>query len=134
MWHRNLAALVLVILILLAGCAQKAEKSYQNVNAGALHGMIQNEKDIVLVDVREPFELEETGYIPGSVNIPVGQVEKRINEIPRDKKVVIICRSGRRSAEAAKLLTEKGYTNIYNLEGGIASWSYNRAQAKKAGD
>jgi len=96
--------------------------------------MIRNEKDITIIDVREPYELEETGYIPGSVNIPAGQIDKRMNEIPRDKKVVIVCRSGRRSAEAAKLLTGKGYTNIYNLEGGILSWPYEREQIKKAVD
>lgn len=123
-------ALALIILVLLlAGCAQKNGQSYQNIGAGELHGLLQKES-VALVDVREPEELEETGFIPGAVNIPLGQIEKRAVEISRDRKVVIYCRSGRRSAEAAKLLTEKGYTDVYNLEGGITAWPYDKTTNK----
>ncbi|HBV99284.1 MAG: hypothetical protein JL50_06490 [Peptococcaceae bacterium BICA1-7] len=122
-------ALALIILLLLAGCAQKTGQSYQNIGPEDLHSLLlQKNISVVLVDVREPGELEETGFIPGAVNIPLGQIEKRLGEISRDRKVVIYCRSGRRSAEAGKLLTEKGYTDVYNLEGGITAWPYDKTR------
>jgi rhodanese-related sulfurtransferase len=121
---RRTVAAVLILLFALAGCGQPAGRGYHNINAEELHSMLEKDSGLFLADVREPPELEETGVIPGTVNIPLGQVEKRMGEIPRDRVVVLYCRSGRRSAEAAKLLLEKGYEDVYNLEGGILGWSY----------
>ena len=128
---RKIALLLLIIAILLSGCAQNAAQSYQNITAKDLQGMLMNEKDFVLVDVREPYELEETGYIPGAVNIPVGQVEQKLNTLPKTGKLILYCRTGRRSAEVAKFLAGKGYPNVYNLEGGIVAWPYEKTQPKK---
>lgn len=125
---KKLALALIILVLLLAGCAQKTGQSYQNIGAEDLHSLLQKDSNIVLVDVREPGELEEEGFIPGAVNIPLGQIEKRMGEISRDRKVVIYCRSGRRSAEAAKLLVEKGYTDVYNLKGGITAWPYDKAR------
>lgn len=82
----------------------------------------------MLVDVREPQELAETGFIPGAVNIPLGQVGKNLDRLPKTGKLIIYCRSGRRSAEAARFLAGKGYTGVYNLEGGILAWPHEKAR------
>lgn len=75
-----------------------------------------------LVDVREPFEFE-IAQIGGKL-IPLKQVEERVEEIPFDKKVVVHCRSGVRSAKAIKQLENKyGFQNLYNLKGGILAWA-----------
>ncbi|MGB1319123.1 MAG: ThiF family adenylyltransferase, partial [Flavobacteriales bacterium] len=75
-----------------------------------------------LVDVREPFEFE-IAEIGGKL-IPLKQVEERVEEIPFDKKVVVHCRSGVRSAKAIKKLENKyGFQNLYNLKGGILAWA-----------
>ncbi len=74
----------------------------------------------LLVDVRTPGEFKE-GHIPGAVNIDLQRLGQRLNEIPRDKPVVLYCRSGQRSSVAAGMLAQAGYDNIYDL-GGIITW------------
>lgn len=79
---------------------------------------------IVLIDVREPQEfVGELGHIAGSSLIPVGEFTQRIAEVPKDQTVVFICRSGNRSAHAAAFAHEQGYTQIYNMKGGMLLWN-----------
>lgn len=74
-----------------------------------------------LVDVRTPAEFAE-GHIKGAVNIPLQDLEARAKELqPRTKTIVVYCRSGGRSARAAKLLEGKGYTKVYDL-GPMSAW------------
>lgn len=77
--------------------------------------------DVMILDVREQSEYD-AGHIPGVTLIPTGQVQNRLNEIPKDKPVIVTCRSGNRSAAVTKLLREQGYTNVHNMEGGIIAW------------
>ena len=74
-----------------------------------------------LIDVREPVEHAEE-HIVGAKLIPLGQHEQRSNEIDRKAPVVVMCRSGKRGAEAMKKLHALGITNVRNLEGGILAW------------
>ncbi len=85
------------------------------------YSMIMEEEDVFLLDVRTQAEYEE-GYIEGAVLIPVSELEKRLAEVPMDKKILVYCRSGRRSMTAAELLVNNGYTEVYNIQGGIISW------------
>lgn len=121
-----ISLLVLFIAFIIGGCAQKSTPGYQNIGSKELQTILQKEKDLLLVDVREPDELADTGFIPGAVNIPVGQVEKNLNSLPKTGKLIIYCRTGRRSASVADFLAGKGYTNVYNLEGGIVGWPYEK--------
>jgi rhodanese-related sulfurtransferase len=66
----------------------------------------------LLLDVREPKEREELGTIEGSVNIPIGQLEKRLNELPKDRLILTACNSGGRAARAAALLEKNGFKTI----------------------
>lgn len=78
----------------------------------------------VLIDVREPHEWEVANLADyGAKLIPLGQIEKRLDEIPRDTPVVVQCKSGGRSAKAQAKLVEAGYTNVRNLTGGILRWA-----------
>ena len=83
---------------------------------------IDAQEDFFLLDVREPNEFK-IGRIPGSTLIPLGEVPQRVNEIPRDKEIVVHCKMGGRSAKAAAFLRTQGYTNVKNLKGGILDWS-----------
>jgi len=74
-----------------------------------------------LIDVREPVEYAEE-HIVGAKLIPLGQLEQRSDEIDRKAPVVVMCRSGKRGAEAIKKLHALGITNVRNLEGGILAW------------
>ena len=76
---------------------------------------------LTLLDVREDWELA-VASVPGIVHIPMGQVADRIGELERDKEVVVMCRSGRRSLEVARFLQQNGFRTV-NLAGGILAWS-----------
>jgi rhodanese-related sulfurtransferase len=98
---------------------------FKNISAKELAKMMKNEKNLFLLDVRESFELMAFGKIPGVVNIPIGQVVSRINELPgKDEKIVVICQSGNRSYEVSHYLSKQGYMNIYNLDNGTSGWLY----------
>ena len=71
-----------------------------------------------LIDVREPDEVA-AGTLPGAVNIPLGDLPARVGELDRDRRVVLLCRSGARSTQAARFLTASGFTDVVNLAGGM---------------
>ncbi len=75
----------------------------------------------LLLDVREPFEYEQD-RIQDAVLIPLGTLSVRLNELPKDRPIVVYCRSGRRSAQAVAFLREQGFISAQNLSGGIISW------------
>ena len=74
-----------------------------------------------LVDVRTLEEFSG-GYIPGGPNISLQELQQKLNRIPKDKPVIVYCRSGNRSAYAANILKQAGYTEVYDL-GGIIDWA-----------
>jgi rhodanese-related sulfurtransferase len=74
-----------------------------------------------VLDVRAPEEFV-TGHVPGAVNIPYDQVAARLAEVPKDKDVVLYCRSGRRAGMAAEALAANGYTRLKHLEGDMTAW------------
>lgn len=73
-----------------------------------------------LIDVRTPVEYA-AGHIAGSINIPVEEIGARLSEVSQDKPVVLYCRSGNRSNQAAQILDGAGYSGVYDL-GGIGAW------------
>ena len=75
-----------------------------------------------LIDVREPFEYE-IARIDGATLIPLGEIFERLDELSGEQPIVVHCHSGKRSAQAARLLQQRGFANVYNLEGGIDAWS-----------
>ena len=77
--------------------------------------------DPIVIDVREDYELEETGTIKGAIHIPMNEVPNRLNEITKERETYILCRSGVRSYNVAKYLNELGYEAI-NLDGGIIDY------------
>lgn len=93
-----------------------------SVTVSELKSMIDNNEDFQLVDVREPYEYETANI--EALSIPLGEIPARHEEILKDKKVIVHCRSGVRSANAIAFLEQSyGYTNLYNLEGGIMAWA-----------
>ena len=74
-----------------------------------------------VLDVRTPEEFV-SGHVPGAVNIPYDQIAARLAEVPKDKDVVLYCRSGRRAGMAGEVLAENGYTRLQHLQGDIVAW------------
>ncbi len=76
----------------------------------------------LLVDVREKEEWD-AGHMPGAVHIPLGEIPDRLGELPRDRSIILTCRSGNRSGKVKDyLMDEHGYQNVHNLLGGILAW------------
>lgn len=84
---------------------------------------LRHEDDIEILDVRTPAE-HETERVPGSHNVPLGEVEDHVDDLTDidDDRIVVLCRSGQRSTEAAQRLRAAGMDNVVVLEGGIQAW------------
>jgi len=91
---------------------------YGDVTPVELKAELDAGKQLFLLDVREPHELE-ISKIDGVVAIPMGEVPARLDEIPKDADIVVICRSGGRSGNISGLLTEHGYTHVRNMVTGM---------------
>ncbi|HEY7910116.1 MAG TPA: rhodanese-like domain-containing protein [Thermomicrobiales bacterium] len=77
--------------------------------------------ETVLIDVREPEEYAH-GHVPGAINLPQAEIASRLDEVPKDRPVQMICQSGYRSLRSAQFLVQMGYDNITNVKGGTAAW------------
>ena len=101
---------------------------YVRINATQAKEMMTDTLEFVLLDVRTPEEFAE-GYIEGAILIPHTEIaERAITELPEKNILILVyCRSGRRSEEAARALLELGYTNVYDF-GGIIDWPYETTQ------
>jgi rhodanese-related sulfurtransferase len=77
---------------------------------------------MVLLDVREPFELA-IASVPGAVHIPMGQVPERLAELDPASEIVVMCKAGGRSLQVARFLESRGYGSVANLTGGTLAWS-----------
>jgi rhodanese-related sulfurtransferase len=104
-------AAIAVILVL------KAVAGSDRIDSEQAHELVKS--GATLVDVRSPDEFS-SGHIEGAKNIPVGNIAARAGEIPKDKPVVLYCRSGARSSRAASVLAGQGY-EVHNL-GPISAW------------
>lgn len=86
---------------------------------------LRKDTSIQIIDVRTPGEVSE-GYIPGTTlffDINSDDFDTKIDKLDKSKKYIVYCKSGGRSSRAVETMSEKGFKNIYELEGGISSWS-----------
>jgi rhodanese-related sulfurtransferase len=74
-----------------------------------------------ILDVRELNEWTQ-GHIPGATLIPLGELPNRLTEVPKDKTVVVVCRTGHRSAQGRDILLNAGYTTVTSITGGMTQW------------
>ncbi|KAF5051155.1 Thiosulfate sulfurtransferase GlpE [anaerobic digester metagenome] len=126
-----IAAAVLAILALaLTGCSKSTEEEsvnekiqYVKISPKDAKEIMDNEESIVL-DVRTKDEYDQ-GHIEGAVLLPVDEISSKAEEVLKDKKakILVYCRSGNRSATAAKTLIKMGYENVLDF-GGIIDWPY----------
>ena len=135
---RKYIFITIIVLILLVGCAKKEpgnithgenqisgeDKGYINISAEKAKEMIDKGEYGVILDVRSLEEYNE-GHIEEAILLPVSEIKEKVEAIIPDKDEVVLlyCRSGRRSATAAKDLIEMGYDNVYDF-GGIIDWPY----------
>ena len=120
----------LVILLLLTGCAQKLDgdgmvgkTTYVQIDQEKAKAMMAVDDGHIIVDVRRQDEYD-AGHIPGAILIPNESItDSRPEQLPDLEQIILVyCRSGRRSKEAAQKLADMGYKNIYEF-GGIIDWT-----------
>jgi rhodanese-related sulfurtransferase len=93
----------------------------KEISVSELKQMQDNNEAFVLIDVREPSEFDDANL--GGILIPLATVPKNQEAFPKEGKVIVHCRSGKRSGNAIMFLEQNhGYTNLYNLKGGILAW------------
>ena len=116
--------LVIVVMIVVGVLAQEGG-GITAISAQDARKLIEKDSTVVLLDVRTPAEwTSETGHLQHSLLIPVQELESRVDELApyKGRTIIAYCRTGRRSAHAASLLTKRGF-KVMNLEGGIVKWS-----------
>src|SRR5258707_11626711 len=103
-------------------CGMRDEQAIPEMSVQELKGKMDARDAFELIDVREPFEFE-IARIDGAKLLPLGEIPERAEELDREQTLIVHCHSGRRSAQAVRLLKQRGFANVYNLEGGIDAWS-----------
>jgi rhodanese-related sulfurtransferase len=92
------------------------------IDSETLKARLDAGDDLVLVDVRTPSEVAQ-GVLPNAVHIPMTVIPVRAGELPRDRELVIYCRSGARSYHTCQFLAQQGIAQVVNLRGGIIAWA-----------
>jgi phage shock protein E len=81
----------------------------------------RTDEKVLIIDVRTPTEFKQE-RIEQAVNKPLDDIDKWVNELPKDKTIYFVCRSGNRSGIAQRIASQRGYENTYNMEGGMIAW------------
>lgn len=116
---------LVVIMMMLVGCSSKSSnEGFEVISAKEAHQIIEENDDVIILDVRTEGEYKE-GHIEGAINIPNETIGKDdIKELDnKDALILVYCRSGNRSNQAAGKLVDLGYSNVKDF-GGISSWDY----------
>ncbi|AZN38719.1 rhodanese-like domain-containing protein [Paenibacillus albus] len=114
--------LFIVLIVWFAYTRFGPTKGLRTLKDAEFRSKLETVPDALLIDVREPAEFN-SGAIPGALNIPLSQLGQRIGEIPKERELLLYCRSGMRSKTAARMLSRGGYRHINHLQGGISAWS-----------
>jgi rhodanese-related sulfurtransferase len=119
----------LLAVLLTAGCAAPAATAPAGAALTALATTVSvaeaaalRDDGAFVLDVREPDEWA-AGHIPGATLIPLGELASRIGELDRDQRIVVVCRSGNRSAEGRDILLGAGFPSVTSVEGGMTDWA-----------
>ena len=109
------------------------ESHVEGMAAAAARAFLASHPEALVLDVRNPDEWDDPyGHIEGARQIPLPELSARVIEIEgwKDKPIVLVCRSGRRSQTAGELLASLGYRQVFNLEGGMIAWRESEAEKR----
>ncbi len=124
---------VILIAILSCSCAVQ----HKDVTLEQAQELIKSDTRLTVIDVREPSEYcDPKGHIPGSLNYPwrSGVLQKEYGQLPADSPILVVCRSGNRSNQAAAFLRSKSFKHVYDMLGGMRSWDSQTATCTDSGD
>lgn len=117
-------AVAAVVLAVIAGVilwqqGGDSTKLGLEISVEQVHQLYQ--EGVFLLDVRQPEEWAEF-HIPNTTLIPLGDLPNRLNEVPQDQQIVVVCRSGNRSQEGREILLNAGWTDVKSMAGGVNAW------------
>ena len=131
--RNKLATAVLAVLLVAAGCGGSGQTPPPTIGPAATspaampstvtvsEASALRDQGAFILDVREPGEWA-AGHIPGATLIPLGELSGRVEEVPTDKAVVVVCHSGNRSAQGRDILRQAGHANVTSMAGGMTDW------------
>lgn len=124
MGKKIIAGLVVLLFIGFIGFQfMNQSTSVSNITTDEMAAKMEsNDGNSVFIDVREPDEFA-AGHVPGIINLPLSALSEETADFPKDSEIVIICRSGNRSLQAADKLQDYGFTNLVNVQGGMNDWN-----------
>jgi phage shock protein E len=120
------ASMIAVVTLLFSAIAASVclAGEPKNISSTQAKALLAQDKKIVLLDVRTPEEYGQA-HLHGALLIPLGELEKRVREIPRDRPLLVYCAVGGRSVSAAGFLAAHGYREIYQMSDGLVGWYKN---------
>lgn len=118
-----IALIAIVALVFGRGESAPATPTVQGAREITVQAAYQKyQAGVFLLDVREQSEWDAF-HIPNTTHIPLGELPDRLNELPRDEEIVVVCRSGNRSQEGRDILLRAGFSNVVSMSGGLKQWS-----------
>jgi len=135
---RNIGLIVLVLIaaaLIVVACGSKTSQigtttptatptavlSYTSLTVNGAKALIQENPDLIVLDVRTRAEYE-ISHLQNAILIPVSELPNRLAELDKDKKILVYCKTGIRSAIASEILVNNGFGSVYNMIGGIDAW------------
>jgi rhodanese-related sulfurtransferase len=119
-WAIVAVAVIALIIMVVSQLKPVAQAGYPDELTVA-QAAEKREQGAFILDVREPQEWQQA-HIPGATLIPLSELSSRMNEVPKDREVVVVCRSGNRSATGRDILRSAGYTRVTSMAGGVTQW------------
>lgn len=125
--HLLVVAIIVILLVALRIWIQSSNRSakdlgYTDIQPHEALTMASQTEAVIILDVREQYEYADS-HVPGSILIPLQDLYNGgYQELDKDKAILVICRSGRRSAQASEFLARQGFSHVYNIVGGILEW------------
>lgn len=121
--------LIVLIALFVGNIVFDKLKKYTDVDANSAISLM-DEKDLIILDVREAKE-RKAGFIANDTHLPLAQVKNQLGSLDKNKKILVYCRSGGRSAHIAGLLTRNNFEQVYSLKGGFKAWQKANLPIKK---
>lgn len=109
-------AVVMVCMVVVV-----AHAGARDISSRDAKNLMDKSRNVFLLDVRTPQENSQ-GKLPGTVLIPINEIERRFGEVPKTKTVIVYCAVGSRSKPVAEFLSQRGYKDVYNMSDGIVGW------------
>ena len=124
--------MLLVAFGVLACNGQQSNPGGGDVSVTEATGMVKQDKELVILDVRTPEEYQ-SGHLAGAQNMNYydANFAQQLEDLPRDKRYLVYCHSGGRSAKALKQMKESGFKEVYNLKGGVTAWKAEDGKIEK---